>query len=231
MYLATIVLAGIFAGNTNYALLFLGADYTPLVLSGEIWRLVISAFLHGSMLHLLLNMYAFYIVGNFIERFYGRRKLLTIYIITAIFGSLATLIGDVAEFWSGGGIGVINTLSVGASGSIFGMVGVLLGSRVKKNVYEPQLGIDTQQLVSVVIYNLIIGVAINLIGGGIYINIWAHFGGLIAGFFLGLILSGINAFYIPRWRRITANVLFAFSALSLIGSFIALIGFIIFNFL
>ena len=116
MFIISSIVAVVFNGNLNYALLFLGGEYTPLVLGGEVWRMVTSAFLHANIVHLLLNMYAFLMVGVFIEKFYGRRKLLVIYIVTAIFGSLATIIVDVVQFWGTGGVGVINSLSVGASG-------------------------------------------------------------------------------------------------------------------
>ena len=229
MFIISSIVAVVFNGNLNYALLFLGGEYTPLVLGGEVWRMVTSAFLHANIVHLLLNMYAFLMVGVFIEKFYGRRKLLVIYIVTAIFGSLATIIVDVVQFWGTGGVGVINSLSVGASGAIFGMIGVLIGNRFKKTPYEPQLNIDTQQLVIIVFYNLLIGIGLNVFAGESFINIWAHVGGLIAGLMLGIILSGVNVFYIPRWKKILEQVLYIISLIIFIGSFIAEIIFIFYQ--
>jgi len=213
----------------NYALLFLGADYTPFVLSGQIWRVVMSAFLHGGLLHLGLNLYALYIVSTFIERFYGRRKVLIIYVIGAIGGSLASLLADIVGMWSSGGVEIISSMSVGASGAIFAMVGALIGSKLKKSTYEPQLNVDPNQLISVVIYNLLIGVGINLVGGGVYINIWAHFGGLAAGILLGAFLSSVNSFYESKARKIFTGILFYGSLIFLALSFLAQIFFILSN--
>ena len=229
MYLITTLVTVAFGGNLNYALLFLGGEYTPLILNGEIWRLVTSAFLHAGLLHLLLNMYAFIMVGNYIEKFYGRRKLLTIYIVTAIFGSVFSMIADIVVFWGAGGVGTIDSLSVGASGAIFGMIGVLIGNRFKRTPYEPQLGIDTNQLITIVIYNLLIGVGLNLFSGGSFINIWAHVGGLTGGLILGMILSGVNVFYIPKWKKILEQILFILSIIIFILSFVAEIVFIIYH--
>ena len=229
LFILSLILSNTLGGNLNYALLFMGADYTPFVLNGEVWRMITSSFLQGGILHLFLNMYALLIVAGFIEKFFGRRKLLTIYVFSALFGSIASLLGNVFEFWSNGGVGVIQSISVGASGAIFGMVGVLLGNRAKRSIYEPQLGVDSQQLVSIVVYNMLIGIVVNLIGGGSYINIWAHFGGLIGGFILGLLVSSINSFYIPRWRKILEKILFVLAVVILAGSFIAQLIFIISN--
>lgn len=229
MYLVTFVVELAFGGNLSFALLFLGADYTPLVIDGEVWRMVTSSFLHASLIHLLLNMYAFLMVGGYIEMFYGRKKLLVIYIITALCGSLFSLVVSFVSFWSTGGTSGMDSLSVGASGAIFGMIGVLIGSRFKKTPYEPQLGIDTGQLVNIVIYNLIIGISLNFIGGGSFINIWAHVGGLLGGLVLGVLLSGVNVFFIPKWKKILEMVLFVLSVILFVGSFIAEIVFIIVN--
>jgi rhomboid protease GluP len=227
IFLITSVVAVLPGSSLNFALLFLGGEYTPLVLSGEVWRMVTSAFLHANIIHIALNMYAFLMVGNFIEKFYGRRKLLTIYIVTAVFGSIASIIADVVAFSSAGGIGMITSLSVGASGAIFGMIGVLIGNRFKRTPYEPQLSIDTNQLVTIVIYNLLIGVGLNLFSGSSFIDIWAHVGGLIGGLLLGVFLSGVNSFYIPKWKKIFENVLFIFAVILMAGSFIAEIVYII----
>jgi rhomboid protease GluP len=227
LYIVTSVVAMLLGGRLEYALLLLGAESTPMVLGGEVWRIVTSAFLHGGILHLLLNMYAFLMVGGYIEKFYGRRKLLTIYVVTAIFAGVATLIADVVEFWGSGSVGYINSISIGASGAIFGMVGVLIGNRFKRSPYEPQLGIDTQQLITLVVYNLLIGVGLNFFSGSSFINIWAHVGGLLGGLILGMVLSAVNVFYMPKWKKIVENVLFFISLVILIVSFIAQIIFII----
>ena len=100
-------------GPANVAvLLAFGANFGPLVRAGEWWRLVASMFLHGSWLHLLLNGYALFVLGRNVEAFYGRWKLLALFLGSGIAGGVAS--------------GLLpNPPSVGASGGIFGVFGVL----------------------------------------------------------------------------------------------------------
>jgi rhomboid protease GluP len=228
-YLLTVVLTTVLMGNNGYALLFLGAEYPPLVLNGEVWRLVTASFLHGGIIHLLFNMYALYIVGNYIEHFYGRKKLLTTYILTAIGASAFSVIGSLWGVWSSAGLQKDLALSVGASGAVFGMIGVLLGNKLRNNIYEPPLNIDTRQLLAIVFYNLLIGFGLNLTGGAFAIDNWAHCGGLITGIVLGLLFNTVNNFYQPKWHKILETALFVLALLIMIASFIAQILYIIFH--
>jgi len=103
------------------------------------------------------------------------------------------------------------------------MVGVLIGNRFKSSIYEPQINVDTQQLIYLVIYNMLIGIGLNVVGGSSFINIWAHVGGFIAGLILGMFLSTMNAFYLPKWKRILTSIISYSAIIILIGSFAGLI--------
>lgn len=149
-----------------------GANYGPLTKGGDWWRLLTSTFLHGGLMHLLANICGLIFVGIFLEPLLGRVKYLTAYILTGILASVASI------WWYDA------TVSVGASGAIFGLYGVFLALLLKK-VFSPYFA--RTFLISTAIFvgfNLLMGLA-----GGI--DNAAHIGGLLSGFVLGLILSPI----------------------------------------
>lgn len=159
-------------GSTDTAtLLDFGANYGPFVKMGEVYRLLTCAFLHIGLLHLLFNMYALKIIGNEIERYYGRVKYLIIYLGSAVLGSLFSCL-----FTDG--------VSAGASGAIFGLFGALMYFG-----YHHRLilgGFLTGQIIPIVILNLLLGL---FIPG---IDISAHIGGLIGGFALSMAVGISN---------------------------------------
>ncbi len=146
-----------------------GANYGPLTKGGEWWRLLTSTFLHGGLMHLLANMYGLLFVGIFLEPLLGRAKYLTAYILTGILASVASI------WWYDA------TVSVGASGAIFGLYGLFLALLLTK-IFPPDFAktflISTAVFVG---FNLLMG----LTGG---IDNTAHIGGLLSGFVIGLIL-------------------------------------------
>ncbi len=148
-----------------------GANLGPLTTDGQWWRLLTSTFLHGGLLHILANMYGLLFVGIFLEPLLGRSKFLLVYLITGIIGSMASI------WWYDA------TVSVGASGAIFGLYGCFLALLLLK-VFPPDFGkaFLTSTLVFVG-FNLLMGIT-----GGI--DNAAHIGGLLSGFLLGCILAG-----------------------------------------
>ena len=107
-------------------------------------------------------MYSLYIVGSQVEYFYGKVKYIIIYLFSLIMGSLFTV-----------ALSSVNTVSAGASGAIFGLLGSILYFGVKYRGYIGNSLIN--QIVPVVILNLIIGFTTPGIGNA------AHIGGLIGG--------------------------------------------------
>lgn len=153
---------------SNFVLIFLGAKYSPLIYDGEIWRLVSCAFLHGSFLHIACNMYMLYIIGPQIERIYGKVKYIFIYLISCITSSTLSL--------------VINpkSISVGASGGIFGLMGALLAfALIERNNINREYTIG---LIKTIGINLVIGIVI------INIDNAAHIGGFLGGVIFGGLL-------------------------------------------
>jgi len=150
-------------------LLTWGANYRPLTTNGEWWRLLTSVFLHGGFIHLFSNMYALLFVGIFLEPLLGKIRYILVYVLTGIIASCASL------WWHDA------TVSVGASGAIFGLYGLFIALLLTK-VFPSHLG--KAFLLSVLLfigYNLLMGI----MGG---IDNAAHIGGLISGFIIGIIL-------------------------------------------
>lgn len=153
----------------NYTLLAFGALYAPYVKAGEVFRLITCAFLHSGLVHLVMNMYALYIIGSQIESFYGKRKYLLIYGLSAITGSLLSMAFST------------NAISIGASGAIFGLLGSLLCFGYYYRLY---LGsVLTSQVIPVIVLNLLLGF---IVPG---IDVSAHIGGLIGGFLITMALG------------------------------------------
>ena len=150
-------------GSTdNETLLLFGANFGPLVKSGEVWRLISCAFIHIGFAHLLVNMYSLFIIGSQVETFIGKWKFLLIYIISAIGGSLMSLCFK------------NEVISAGASGAIFGLLGSLLYFGYHYRLYLNN-ALKTQ-IIPIIIINLLIGFMSKGIDNG------AHIGGLVAGY-------------------------------------------------
>ena len=150
-------------GNLSAAnLLKYGANYQAYIQTGEWYRLFSCIFIHASILHLLLNMYALKIIGSQIESFLGKIRFVIVFIISGLIGSLFSAI-------------LTKSVSVGASGAIFGILGSLIYFSYH---YRLLLGSSLKyEILPVVIFNLGIGL---FIPG---VDIWAHIGGLVGGIF------------------------------------------------
>ena len=137
-----------------------------------LYRLITSIFLHADIFHIFFNMYALYITGTQVERYYGKKKMLIIYFVSGIVGSLFSNV-----FMSSG------TISMGASGAIFGLFGALLCFAYN---YRAVLGDFLKgSLLPVLIINLCLGLFIS------GIDVFSHIGGLIGGI-LTTMLLGVN---------------------------------------
>jgi membrane associated rhomboid family serine protease len=130
----------------------------PDIANGDWWRVITGGFLHAGFLHLALNMYVLYVAGSILEPGIGTPRFLGIYFVSLIAGSLGALILDP------------NTVTVGASGAIFGlMAGVIVVARGR--------GVEqlAQQFGLFVVLNLVLTFSIP------GISIGGHIGGLIGG--------------------------------------------------
>lgn len=147
-----------------------GANFRPLTVGGQWWRLLTNIFLHGGLIHIMNNMMGLFFVGIFIEPLLGRIKYLLLYLITGILASTTSIL------WYDGAV------SVGASGAIFGLYGFLLACILTK-IFSPEFGKVFLMITLVFVgVNLLMG----LMGG---IDNAVHIGGLISGFVIGIIIA------------------------------------------
>lgn len=146
-------------------LLRFGASYPDFIKAGDYYRLLTSAFLHIGFLHFLFNNYALYVIGSQLEGFFGKVKYLIIYLGSAILGNLMSMLFS-------------NSISAGASGAIFGLLGALLYFGYHYRVY---LGtVVKSQIIPLILINLAIGF---MMSG---VNNASHIGGLIGGVLLAM---------------------------------------------
>jgi rhomboid protease GluP len=181
------VLSGVSASNpTGRELVSWGSNLSRLTLHGEPWRLLTCLFVHAGMSHLLLNMFSLWLLGLLVEDRVGPLRLVLVYLACGVGGGLASL------WWHAGGIN-----SVGASGAIFGLYGLLLVLLVgKKMVLDKS---DRRAMLGLVLYlvlsNLLSGFTGNIGGGeGVLIDNSAHIGGLATGLLMAgpLALLGLR---------------------------------------
>jgi membrane associated rhomboid family serine protease len=138
--------------------------YGPFVANGDWWRLITAAFLHGSILHIGLNMLALGWLGGPVERYIGSVRYLGLYAVSGLAGSAGALVATP------------NAYTVGASGAVFGILGALLV------IEYQQTGSVTGQALMLILINL----AFSLRPG---ISIGGHIGGLIGGILALLAMS------------------------------------------
>jgi rhomboid protease GluP len=155
------------------------------VMEGEYWRLLTVALVHGGFLHLALNMYGLYIVGPLVEALYGRVHFVVFYLIAAAGGSLASYITSPVP-------------SVGASGAIFGLFGLLF---VSTYLHKPAIGRQARALTAQIGMLIVINLAFGFLLSGTIDNA-AHVGGLLSGAWLGLVVAPRGAATLSSlWQR------------------------------
>ncbi len=158
-------------GSTDQqVLLAFGASYAPYLHRGEYWRLVMPMFLHIGIFHLLINMYALYLLGRILEHVYGYGRFALLYVGSGIFSSYLTM-------------AVGPHIAAGASGAIFGIAGAMLvaGFLHRASIPRRFRRVFGSGILLMVVANLIFGF---MIPG---IDNWGHVGGL----FGGMVLTGL----------------------------------------
>jgi len=152
-------------GNLEDLFYILVQINSKVVYDLELWRLLTSMFLHGDALHLFSNMVSLLIFGSYIELSFSKYKFVLIYFISGFLGSLFTLF-----------LLPLNTVSLGASGAIFGLIGAALSILiVERN--NPLIILGLIYVFYFVIMSFSSG-----------INYIAHIFGLLGGFVVGYLL-------------------------------------------
>jgi rhomboid protease GluP len=159
-------------------LIAFGAKTNRLLESGEWFRLITPIFIHAGLLHLLLNSYALWVVGTQVEKLYGSARFLLIYLLSGVGGVAGSYFGQIFLQKS------FDAPSVGASGAIFGLFGVLavFGFRYRSEMPPAIRRAMTAGVLPVIAVNLFIGFSIPFIDNS------AHIGGLLTGAALTLII-------------------------------------------
>ncbi|HEY6118570.1 MAG TPA: rhomboid family intramembrane serine protease, partial [Pyrinomonadaceae bacterium] len=157
----------------------------------QLWRFVTPMFLHVGLLHLLVNMYSLWIVGPYVEKLYGSAKFIFFWVVTGIVGVLGSYITVLSGPIPAGPLGrflfrSVDGPSAGASGALFGLVGVLFvfGIKFRHELPEGFKRAFGTGMLPIIIINLFIGyMARGVIDNG------AHLGGLLSGAALATVVS------------------------------------------
>ncbi len=186
-----------------------GGKINQLIMMGQVWRLITPVLLHGSILHIALNMYALYIIGRRLERFYGPGRFFLLYLLSAFSGNVLSFV-------------LTPNPSLGASTAIFGVFAAE-GMFIYQN--RKLFGqLRTRQAM----INLVVILMINLGYGfmaGTNIDNMGHIGGLLGGIFFAwkagpeLNVAGQPPFFSVKDGRRKGDIL--------IASMVVLVGFII----
>ena len=128
---------GLFIGESTI-LRYLALQPLAVIHGKYLWTIVTSIFMHASFVHLLVNMFSLYFIGTFLEKIIGRKRLLIFYVLAGIFASIffALLAGFFGASDLGSKVfGDAQVFGVGASGAIFGLLGLLSVLTPKNKVY------------------------------------------------------------------------------------------------
>lgn len=179
------------------------------------WRFIAPMFLHVNLIHLLVNMYSLMMIGPFVEKLYGSAKFVAFWVLTGICGLIASYMTVRPQLATNPFARFIfkaeDVPSAGASGALFGLVGVLFifGIKFRRELPEGFKRAFGTGLLPIIFLNLFIGFI-----GWRFIDNAAHLGGLLSGAVLAL---GFN-YQRPGVRRTITNAwrVLQFLALSVV---------------
>ena len=205
-----------FGAKTNY----------NIKLEHEYWRFVTPVFIHGNLPHLLMNMYGLWVLGPWVEKLYGSARFVVFWVVTGIAGVVASYLtvipGARPGLFGSFLIKSADEPSVGASGALFGLIGVLFvfGIKYRRELPEGFKRAFGTGLLPVILLNVAIGFVLR----GIIDNA-AHMGGLVAGMALAAVVDykrpGQSTRVTIAWRvaQIAALLLVLASFVFVIKSF------------
>jgi membrane associated rhomboid family serine protease len=169
-----------------------GGLWGPYIADGEYWRLVTSGFLHAGFLHLALNMFFIWVLGNMLEPALGRARFVALYFTALLCGSFGVLLLEP------------EALTVGASGAAFGLLGAAI-------VIAYRRGVDlwSSGLLPVALFNF----AFTFIASNI--SVGGHVGGFVGGMLVAVLFEAVDRARLPRWAALAGCV--ALSAIAVAG--------------
>ena len=186
--------------NAEQLVFFTGMKVNEAIVAGDWWRLVSSQFVHLDMLHLLFNGYGIFVLGRFLERCYGIRRMLVMYLASGTVGALASFLINPSP-------------AGGASGAVYGLVGgaVVFGVKYRTSL-PPQL---SRALTIGLGPWILLSLAIGFIDT-IPMDNAAHVGGLFTGAVVATMMASRLREDVPKWADRGLWILTALAAAALI---------------
>jgi len=169
----------------------------------EYWRLITAIFIHIGIIHLLLNNYALWIIGQEIERIYGSARFVVLYLVTGLIGSAGSYVFNP------------QATSAGASGAIFGLFGVMatFAFKYRREIPKRLSQEIRRRVLPIIAINLVFGFSVRIVDNA------AHVGGLLAGIALALAVP-----YMRPTERITPLLWRALQMVCLVVILISFVG-------
>lgn len=143
-------------------LIFWGGNFREAVFQGELWRLITCLFVHAGVKHLIVNMVSLIYLSILMETLLGVKRYVMVYFISGIFSSISSLYFNA------------NTVSVGASGAIFGLLGAVVSLFFTKLINKEEKKLYFIEFSVLIIVNIIASFSSGIDTAG-------HFGGLVSG--------------------------------------------------
>jgi rhomboid protease GluP len=165
-----------------------GAKVPYLIAQGQWWRYVTAGFLHGGLIHFLMNSWVLFDLGREVEHFFGTARFLVIYFVSSVGGFIVSNL-------------VSSHISIGASAAIFGLIGAMIGLGTRSKT--PMGGMIRSHFGRWAVYGLLMSFM-----PGFSIDLGAHVGGLAAGFVVGYIADQ------PKLIDSTVNKMWKFAAVA-----------------
>jgi len=180
MFIVTLIVGGVkydgavvkgnpMLGPSSLTLYEMGGKWEPDIKAGHVWRLITPIFLHAGLIHLASNLFFQLRFGYVLELRWSIVRFIVIYFVTGIGASFLSCLGSPGS------------VSVGASGALFGIIGANLSYLIYNWERIPHNKNEACILTFVVVINFLVGISGN-------VDNWAHFGGLITGFLIGVSL-------------------------------------------
>ena len=184
------VLLGISPLSPSVPDLFLwGGNLRLAVVNGQWWRLLTYQFLHGGIMHLLMNMFALLYIGLMLEPLLGKFRFASAYLLTGICAGLISIVVHA------------NSVGVGASGAIFGMYGVFVAMLTTKHIEKTARNTMLRSILFFVVLNLLSGIQGNTDNA-------AHIGGLVSGMIIGYAYyPGVSNDHKMKRQYVTTSVI------------------------
>jgi membrane associated rhomboid family serine protease len=153
-----------------------GVLFGPLVDQGEWWRVITGGFLHSGVFHLAMNMLLLWLLGQMLEPMLGRFRFVTLYVACLVAGSFGVLLVSP------------NSPTIGASGAVFGLMGVAVIAQRRDGINVWRNGIGGLVVINLVLTFMVPGISV----GG-------HVGGLIGGIVIGAVVFALDRVVRTPW--------------------------------